>query len=76
MEADDTEEINAAKRFTEKELNLYEASVATLTEKASIDSFIDEHYASLTAAEMRKMADKIFDITENRLTVTRRDFFK
>ncbi len=76
MEADDTEDINAAKRFTEKELNLYEASVATLTEKASIDSFIDEHYASLTAAERRKMTDKIFDITENRLTVTRRDFSK
>lgn len=76
MDADDIADCDAAKRFTEKELNLYEASIATLTERSSIQTFIDELYARSTPQERAKIVDIIFDVTQNRMTVTRKDFSK
>lgn len=70
MDADDSYDTTATKRFVSKEMSLYAATLKSLLKENFIRQVIDEHYSDLNEEERVKMCKKILHIVTNNLTVS------
>ena len=71
LDADDALDQDAQRRFTAKELNLYESTLRSLLNREHIGQVIRQFYASVPESAQQRIADRVLDVVENRLTIQR-----
>ncbi len=70
MDADDELDSGAEKRFTAKELKLFEGTLKSVINRHFISEVIMRHYSDFADSEKEKMIEKILDVLENRMTIS------
>lgn len=74
IKADDYVDVDAQKRFTAKELNLFEATIKSLLSDEFLRQILEDNYSNETEAIKQQLFDKVYDVISKRLTIERVDY--